>query len=424
MDDTPPAFTGRILAMKNAHDPSLSVADTVSYGTAVAGYIVASGVCDELGGDVSGIAPAARLVIQSLIDGDGNWSPVKLRGIFERPYRDQNVRIVNNSFGPAHGFQPAYGDTEEPNTIDHLVCEYPDLLFVNATGNTGSDDETPRVAALGSAKNAITVGASRSRRRQDQKGTPNPQGLCHSKTDIAPFSSAGPTRERFTSPHLMALARRSESLALAPLQITNPLGYMSGTSFACPMISGCCAVVREMILACSTEYPAASLIKAIMINAANGPGTVAGEGEGLPGPRWGWGLANLDAVLRRTGLDHGYHRGLSQGEQVLIHLPVVAETMLKTTLVWSDPPGDHLVNDLRLDVFANGDQDRRELLATDQRQENVRQLCVNLSPLPSQARWPLCVTGVNYGFVPGYTPERNQPFALVYSLDPVSHPIT
>ncbi len=157
-----------------------------------------------------------------------------------------------------------------------------------------------------------------------------------------------------------------------------------------------------------------------MINAANGPGTVAGEGEGLPGPRWGWGLANLDAVLRRTGLDHGYHRGLSQGEQVLIHLPVVAETMLKTTLVWSDPPGDHLINDLRLDVFANGNQDRRELLATDQRQENVRQLCVNLSPLPSQARWPLCVTGVNYGFVPGYTPERNQPFALVYSLDPIT----
>jgi len=204
MDDTPPAFTGRILAMKNAHDPSLSVADTVSYGTAVAGYIVASGVCDEVGGDVSGIAPAARLVIQSLIGGDGNWPPVKLRGIFERPYLDQNVRIVNNSFGPAHGFQPAYGDTEEPNTIDHLVCEYPDLLFVNAAGNTGSDDETPRVAAFGSAKNAITVGASRSRRRQDQKGTPNPQGLCHSKTDIAPFSSAGPTRERFTSPHLMA----------------------------------------------------------------------------------------------------------------------------------------------------------------------------------------------------------------------------
>jgi len=111
-DDTPPAFTGRILTMKNAHDPSLSVADTVSHGTAVAGCIVASGVCDEVGGDVSGIAPAARLVIQSLIDGDGNWSPVKL-GIFESPYLDQNVRIVNSSFGPAHGFQPAYGDTED-----------------------------------------------------------------------------------------------------------------------------------------------------------------------------------------------------------------------------------------------------------------------------------------------------------------------
>lgn len=31
-DDTPPAFTGRILTMKNAHDPSLSVADTVYTG--------------------------------------------------------------------------------------------------------------------------------------------------------------------------------------------------------------------------------------------------------------------------------------------------------------------------------------------------------------------------------------------------------
>jgi len=285
------------------------------------------------------------------------------------------------------------------------------------------------VAALGSAKNAITVGASRSRRRQDQDGTSNPQGLCYSKTDIAPFSSAGPTRERFTSPHLMApgTAIRVAS-SRASSNHESPWSYMSGTSFACPIISGCCAVVREMILACSTEYPAASLIKAIMINAANGPGTVAGEGEGLPGPRWGWGFANLDAALRRTGLDHnfGYHRGLSQGEQVLIYLPVVAETILKTTLVWSDPPGDHLINDLRLDVFANGDQDRRELRATDQRQENVRQLCVSLSSLPSQARWTLCVTGVKYGFVPGYTPERDQPFALVYSLDPVrshEHPV-
>lgn len=37
MGEVPPAFTGRILAMKNAQDPSLSVANTGSHGTAVPG---------------------------------------------------------------------------------------------------------------------------------------------------------------------------------------------------------------------------------------------------------------------------------------------------------------------------------------------------------------------------------------------------
>jgi len=44
--------------------------------------------------------------------------------------------------------------------------------------------------------------------------------------------------------------------------------YSGGTSMATPLVTGCCAVIRETLVKNGTPNPGAALIKAVLINGA------------------------------------------------------------------------------------------------------------------------------------------------------------
>lgn len=96
------------------------------------------------------------------------------------------------------------------------------MLLINSAGNEG-DEPWKYITAPADAESVLTVGA------------------CNRKNKKVKFSSFGPTADGRTKPDVMALG-------LYPTIVT-PNGKIAntsgGTSFACPLIAGCCATLWE-----------------------------------------------------------------------------------------------------------------------------------------------------------------------------------
>ena len=144
--------------------------DPHGHGTHVCGIIAGDGTAS--GGKLRGVAPGARLVVQSLRDRRGKLSglPMDLAELLQESY-DRGVRIHNNSWGTiAEGRYSI--DSHE---VDQFVYDHPDFLVVFSAGNDGvqaaADPPDPlgRIGLLSlrspaASKNALTVGASCSSR--------------------------------------------------------------------------------------------------------------------------------------------------------------------------------------------------------------------------------------------------------------------
>jgi hypothetical protein len=166
-DDVHPAFEGRVLRLYALSRDTAS--DPDGHGTHVCGSVLG----DLTAGDgtiIRGTAPAARLVMQSVLDPDGGLGglPVDLHDLFLPPYRDDGARVHTNSWGgPAAG---AY--TANSSEVDDFVANHRECVICFAAGNDGKDTQGAGVVTPGSvgspatatAKNCITVGASENNR--------------------------------------------------------------------------------------------------------------------------------------------------------------------------------------------------------------------------------------------------------------------
>lgn len=156
---------------------------------------------------------------------------------------------------------------------------------------------------------------------------------------------------------------------------------------ATPLVAGCCAVLRETLIKNNdiTE-PSAALVKAVLINGAV---DVLGQyrpSEAGPGPNsiCGFGRVNVkNSVILKNGKlfgcgdseyplddDEQFTFPISIPERIeteeegsmkkqTAKMPAVAAIRkLKITLVWSDPPGENLQNDLDLIVKASDGTER------------------------------------------------------------------
>ncbi|MFE9636710.1 S8 family serine peptidase [Streptomyces sp. NPDC006463] len=405
-----PAFTGRVKRLMALGRTSPARADDPDgHGTHVAGSILGDGTSASMGGAVTGTAPGARLVLQSVMAEDGSLSgiPDDLRDLFEPPFVEDGVRIHTNSWGPEI---PGLPYNQSAREADEMVWDNKDFVICFAAGNDGTDRDGDGRVNLRSvsgetgAKNVITVGASEGNRPEISRTYDELRPLSFPASPIrgdrmadnpagmAAFSSRGPTQEGRIAPDVVApgtsiLSTRSR---LAPdlrrFGVSTDPAYMfdSGTSMATPLVAGCVAVLRETLVKNGTPKPSAALIKAMLINGAEElPGQYSPtEAGACPNNNSGFGIVNLQRAVvlptdaRMAGFTDA--KELDRGEEraFRITIPEGAAPTLKVTLVWTDPPGRALQNDLDLTVRTGG-QERHGIMGTDpgfDRVNNVEQV--------------------------------------------------
>ncbi|KAH0592536.1 hypothetical protein MHUMG1_09687 [Metarhizium humberi] len=376
-DDPHPAFAGRIVALISNDRRNGRTDDPVGHGTHVAGSALGDGSSDTMGGSIQGAAPKASLVLQSMLDSDdvNIRIPKDLTGLFEKAY-SYGARISCNSWGAKW---PSYQIPYDVGawTVDNFICRKQDHVIVFAAGNDGEEmshySKMSQIGSTSAAKNSICVGATESRRPSIRLRY-NPGGLIGHPDKIAYNSSRGLTFHKIIKPDVVApgvaiLSTCSRHEAMADRRDMfgetddDEWMFCSGTSMAAPLVSGCCAVLREALQSKNkTASPSAALVKALLINGA--------DDLKLPKPDQGFGRVNLKESLRcvvdsgpgeqvdweQFGFeDVGGENALKEGKTWPLKPKKIDFTgdhtgTLKVTLAYSDPPGENLQNNLILKV--------------------------------------------------------------------------
>jgi hypothetical protein len=417
--DVHPAFTGRVVklyALGRTGDAS----DPDGHGTHVAGSVLGDGVSTNMGGAIQGTAPKANLVLQSLLDDSGGLRgiPADLHDLFHDPYATDGARVHTNSWGATVGDGSYDANARE---LDDFVWNHRDLVVCFAAGNSGRDNSQTghidggSVGAPSTAKNCITVGACENDRpsiniHYDIFGFPaDPMAsdlVANNPEGMAAFSGRGPTADHRIKPDVVApgtaiLSTLSRAVATPSTDwgvSSDPAFFFDGgTSMATPLVAGCAALVREFLLTDhSMSTPSAALVKALLINGAHpihGQYTPPEVGN-IPENSEGFGRVNILATLgpypAGTAVTfQDEHKALDTNEEdsITVAIPAGAE-QLKVTLVWTDPAGETLQNDLDLIVKTADGKERHGNVPDSSpdfdRMNNVEQLVWN-GPAPGNA---------------------------------------
>ena len=340
--------------------------DPNGHGTHVAGSVLGNGAMSgsnpaahDYADSFAGVAPEARLVMQSTLNADGGLStPSNLNDLFGPPYQD-GARIHTNSWSE-YGLQDPDSVNGVYNTrsrqLDEFVWSHRDMTILFSASNAGKDKggdgvvDTDSVRPPGTAKNNITVGATENYRpdRSDQYGqwwaTDFPADplksdrMANDMGGMAAFSGRGPLDDGRVKPDIAApgtfvVSVRSQVASGSGWGAYNDYYlYMGGTSMSTPLTAGAAAIVRQAYTQrLGVAAPSAALIKATLLNGARDiyPGQY-GEGPcqeiGSPVPNWdtGGGRLNLrDSLMpqeprmvrfveERTGLQTGQSRTYTQ----------------------------------------------------------------------------------------------------------------
>lgn len=415
--DVHPAFQGRVARLYALGRPG-NANDPAGHGTHVAGSVLGDGNSAVLGGRIRGTAPRARLVFQSVLDQFGRLGglPSDLNDLFRPPYQQDNARVHTNSWGtPDPLMAGVYNDNAKE--VDQFVFRNRDCVILFSAGNEGRDGNSNGVIDGNSitppstAKNCITIGASENNRptftltyRQgwpqdfpvepiaSDKVSNNPEGMVG-------FSGRGPTTNQRIKPDLVApgtfiLSTRSRATQDRGWALSGDdlFYFMGGTSMATPLVAGCAALVREFLIKNrGLQQPSAALVKAMLINGAR---DIAGqylpsEASAIPNTAEGFGRVDMRSTVGPfatgetvTVTDENTTLDTGEQESHTVNVPANAR-LLKVTLVWTDPPGEALQNDLDLIVQLPDGQERHGNVgtaATFDRNNNVEQVTVSNPP--------------------------------------------
>lgn len=427
-DTLTPDFAGRIVASHILADNG-TLADEFGHGTHVAGSLLGAGVRSgaipeqhSYSNSFAGVAPEASLVVQAF-EVDANTGAVEglsndPYAIFAQAYAD-GARIHSDSWGGPTGIpfldvEGYFGGYTTPSrSTDQFIWEHPDMTIFVAAGNSGNDGDYILIGCLpngdgwidedsllapGTAKNAITVGASENLRFDGNLSTLTwgdfPSGGCYAKdpvasdllsnnaNGIAAFSSRGPVNDGRIKPDLVAPGTSIVSNKSAHPSASDLWGAYTpnrnytiagGTSMSTPLTAGAGVLVREWLGKQGLQNPSAAAIKAVLLSTSAdiAPGQyVVGDKQEIPA-LWpntvaGWGRVDLSFLSKSTPYQlwlDDHHAGLTTG-QIKSYDHSTSQPLLvsdsnqplRITLAWSDPPASlsssrQLVNDLDLVVL-------------------------------------------------------------------------
>ncbi|GAB4132928.1 MAG: hypothetical protein Fur0027_20850 [Raineya sp.] len=265
------------------------------HGDHVAGIIMGAGNLNPL---LKGQAPGAFLQVYSSHN-DIDQMP--------NPYNTQNVRITSHSLG--EGLNAGY-NTGARNA-DQQIRQLPELMHVFSAGNSGSAFYT------------ITGG---------RKAGKNVMAVANlSKTDvISSSSSRGPAADGRLKPEIAAVGTSVLSTGE-----NNTYNTKSGTSMACPAISGTLAALYHAHKALnSNQMPTSDLMKAILMNTADDLGNAG------PDFTFGYGRVNARRAILVLEQNQYFKNNVSQGTTRTHTISVPAGTkQLKVMLYWNDFEG-------------------------------------------------------------------------------------
>jgi hypothetical protein len=326
-------------------------------------------VCGTLAGDQSfinpgnysynGMAYAAKLGMQDVQTND-EWTcqtggvepPAALTGAYNDAYTS-GARIHSNSWGGSSNTYDVYCVN-----VDAFMSDHHDFLVLFAAGNAGSGAST--VGYPGTAKNCLTIGATRQAPNQET---------------IASYSSRGPAFDTRFKPTVCAPGGEAGYAFIfsADNSPNNPPAStcavqgdpFQGTSMATPAVAGTAALARQYFRegwypggyagSGPALSPTAALIKAVILNSGTDMGTAD-----IPNNNEGWGRVKLDDALYFPGdarelriVDEA--TALSTGQYAEFPFDVEAGQALEIVLVWTDKAaaqgaGVAIVNDLDLRV--------------------------------------------------------------------------
>ncbi|WP_162146749.1 S8 family serine peptidase, partial [Chitinivibrio alkaliphilus] len=310
-------FDGRV-TVRSSGEPT-------SHGTHVGGTMVAAGVNER----AQGMAYEARLTSY-------NWNNVLSQMASEAA--NNGMLVSQHSYTMGNSFQ-----------YDRLAQQWDDLHlnypFKLGSKSAGNDGEWRAVRDAGNAKNNITIGAI----NNIQGGWANPGNVR-----IANFSSRGPTRnDRRVKPDLVAKGVQVYSTGH---RSDNDYTSMSGTSMAGPAAAGMLGLLQDHYFETHDRtYMRAATLKAVAINTAGDAGT-----EG-PNATFGWGVVHVargaQLITNNDGGNEGLIRELTLQNNETLEFEYVGngEEEIVATIVWPDPSGARLVNDLDLRVIVDGE---------------------------------------------------------------------
>jgi hypothetical protein len=286
------------------------------------------------------IESAHASIMATLIAGGGNSGPAgegaaRQAGIASSSYAnllpDANadltrlgVSVQNHSYGT--GIENYYG--LEALGYDQQTRQLPTLLHVFSAGNSGTS-ASPDGSYKGLANVANLTGQFKMSKNSLAVGATDALG------PVAALSSRGPAYDGRVKPELVAYGD-------------------AGSSDASALGSGAALLVQQAYRDQVGALPAASLVKAALLNSA--------RDVGRPEVDFVSGFGQLDALgAVRTVLEKRYRTGtVAQGQEQLLDLAVPAGTQqIKVTLTWTDPEAaanaaQALVNDLDIEVLGPG----------------------------------------------------------------------
>jgi serine protease AprX len=249
----------------SSFDSSDSSSDDYGHGTLVAGIAASSSPL------FPGVAPKAPLISLRVVSADGRSVLSDVLDAAEWVYDNRfgkRIGVVNFSLRSTH---PNLG-LEDPLNLAVERLWHSGVVVVTSAGNGGAER---MLYAPASSPFAITVGAV------GINGT-----ASVADDSVAPWSSHGYTAEGFAKPEVVAPGRHMKGPVPSGSTLARTFGerivapgymWMSGTSFAAPVVAGAAA----QILARNPSWSPDQVKGALMVTArpVSGPSLSFGVGE-------------------------------------------------------------------------------------------------------------------------------------------------